>query len=96
MTKNNKPTTNTVQQNPIIVQSANMDKDCTMEECRSFLLYNFEKNDEVKDSWEKSFDLRQTMLRREGEEMENILHSWPIIGKPFGSELVSINYLMFL
>lgn len=60
-----------------------------MEECRLYLLYNFEKNDATKEKWEISFNYRQEMFRRYAD-LAQIIESWPIISKPFGTELVII------
>lgn len=55
-----------------------------MEECRLYLLYNFEKNDATKEKWEISFNYRQEMFRRYAD-LTQIIESWPIISKPFGT-----------
>lgn len=69
-------------------------KDPTMEECRTFLLYNFEKSDLVDQKWELSYELRQQMLRNEMDSAHDIILAWPIISKPYGAALVIFKFVL--
>lgn len=60
--------------------------DNEFENARIYLLYNFEKNELVKQKWLDCFEYRKKKFIK--SNLDEILEEWPIITKTYGSELV--------
>lgn len=58
------------------------------ENARTYLLYNFEKSDEVMKKWIECYDYRCKKMETYGSNITDILLDWSIIAKPFGVDLV--------
>lgn len=71
---------------PAIVNNTMLkDEEDLFEDCRKYLLYNFEKDDVVQEKWDQSFKYRQKHIM---ENFDAVFDKWPIFLKPYATELV--------